>query len=45
MRLRTRGELTVDIPWEFEGLKDPEEKLLRNTYLNGVKVEIKNDNN
>ena len=43
MRLRTRGELTVDIPWEFEGLKDPEEKLLRNTYLNGVKMEVKND--
>ena len=45
MRLRTRGELTVDVPWEFEGLKDPEEKLLRNTYLNGVKMENKNDNN
>ena len=44
-RLKTRGELTVDIPWEYEDLKDPEEKLLRNTYLNGVKIEIKNDNN
>ena len=43
-RLKSRGELTVDIPWEYEGLKDPEEKLLRNTYLNGVKIEIKNDN-
>ena len=45
IRLRSRGELTVDVPWEFEGLKDPEEKLLRNTYLNGVKMEVKNDNN
>ena len=45
IRLRSRGELTVDVPWEFEGLKDPEEKLLRNTYLNGVKIEVKNDNN
>ena len=44
-RLKSRGELTVDIPWEYEGLKDPEEKLLRNTYLNGVKIENKNDNN
>ena len=43
-RLRQRGELTVDTPWEFEGLTDPEEKLLRNTYLNGNKIEIKNNN-
>ena len=43
-RLKSRGELGVDIPWEYEGLKDPEEKLLRNTYLNGVKFEIKKDN-
>ena len=45
IRLKTRGELTYDVPWEFEGLKDPEEKLLRNTYLNGVKQENKNNNN
>ena len=43
-RLKQRGELTRDIPWEFEDLPDPEEKLLRNTYLNGVKIEIKNNN-
>ena len=42
-RLRQRGELTRDIPWEFEGLQDPEEKLLRNTYLNGVKIEVNNN--
>ena len=43
-RLRQRGELPLrDIPWEFEELPDPEEKLLRNTYLNGVKVEINNN--
>ena len=45
IRLKSRGELTYDVPWEFEGLKDPEEKLLRNTYLNGVKQENKNNNN
>ena len=45
IRLKTRGELGTDIPWEFEGLKDPEEKLLRNTYLNGVKFENKNETN
>ena len=44
-RLRQRGELPPrDIPWEFEELPDPEEKLLRNTYLNGVKIEINNFN-
>ena len=46
MRLKSRNELNnTDIPWEYEGLKDPEEKLLRNTYLNGVKIELKNNNN
>ena len=45
IRLKTRGELGTDIPWEYEGLKDPEEKLLRNTYLNGVKFENKNETN
>ena len=35
-RLIQRGELTKDIPWSFENLIDPEEKLLRNTYLNGL---------
>ena len=35
-RLIQRGELTKDIPWTFENLIDPEEKLLRNTYLNGL---------
>ena len=44
-RLRQRGELTRDIPWEFENLIDPEEKLLRNTYLNGLKFEVNNDDN
>ena len=39
-RMKMRKELTVDIPWEFEGLKDPEEKVMRNTYLNGFKPEI-----
>ena len=37
-RLIQRGELTHDIPWEFGGLTDPEEKLLRNTYINGLPV-------
>ena len=35
-RLFQKGELTKDIPWSFDNLKDPEEKLLRNTYLNGL---------
>ena len=39
-RLRSKGELTRDIPWEFGNLIDPEEKLLRNTYLNGLKPGI-----
>ena len=39
-RMKMRKELTVDTPWEFEGLKDPEEKVMRNTYLNGFKPEI-----
>ena len=42
-RLKQRGELTRDIPWEFENLIDPEEKLLRNTYLNGLKFEVSNN--
>ena len=41
-RMKMRKELTVDVPWEFEGLKDPEEKIMRNTYLNGFKPEIPN---
>ena len=39
-RMKLRKELTEDVPWEFEGLKDPEEKVMRNTYLNGFKPEI-----
>ena len=35
-RLIQKGELTRDIPWEFENLIDEEEKLLRNTYMNGL---------
>ena len=35
-RLIQKGELTKDIPWSFENLKDPDEKLLRNTYMNGL---------
>ena len=35
-RLLKKGELTKDTPWSFENLKDPEEKLLRNTYINGT---------
>ena len=34
------NDLGTDVPWEFEGLKDPEEKVMRNTYLNGFKPEI-----
>ena len=30
------GELRRDIPWEFEGIMDENEKLLRNTYMNGL---------
>ena len=43
-RMKFRNELTIDIPWEFEGITDPEEKLMRNTYLNGFKPEIPNEN-
>ena len=43
-RMKFRNELTIDIPWEFEGITDPEEKLMRNTYLNGFKPEIPNVN-
>ena len=35
-RLIQRGELSRDIPWEFENLIDDEEKLMRNTYMNGL---------
>jgi len=44
-RLIQRGELTKDVPWSFENLKDPEEKLLRNTYMNGVNVANKQNIN
>ena len=44
-RLIQRGELTKDIPWSFEKLKDPEEKLLRNTYINGLNLINKQKNN
>ena len=44
-RLRNKGELTRDIPWEFGNLIDTEEKLLRNTYINGLKPEIIDQNN
>ena len=42
-RMKLRKELTIDTPWEFEGLKDPEEKIMRNTYLNGFKPQIPNE--
>ena len=44
-RLIQRGELKQnDIPWDFDNLTDPEEKLLRNTYMNGLPNKInKND--
>ena len=42
-RLIQKGELTKDIPWSFENLKNPEEKLLRNTYINGLNRFNKND--
>ena len=42
-RLIQKGELARDIPWEFENLIDEEEKLLRNTYMNGLPT-IKNIN-
>lgn len=35
-RLLQRGELKNDIPWTVVDLNDPEEKLLRNTYVNGL---------
>ena len=44
-RLIQRGELTKDIPWTFENLKDPEEKLLRNTYMNGLNLINKHNKN
>ena len=44
-RLIQRGELTKDIPWSFENLKNPEEKLLRNTYINGLNIINKQNKN
>ena len=44
-RLIQRGELTKDIPWSFGKLKDPEEKLLRNTYVNGLNLVNKHNKN
>ena len=44
-RLLQKGELTKDIPWSFENLKDPEEKLLRNTYMNGINTKKINRSN
>ena len=44
-RLIQRGELTKDIPWSFENLEDPEEKLLRNTYINGLNMINKSNKN
>ena len=44
-RLIQKGELTKDIPWSFENLKDPEEKLLRNTYMNGLNTNKLNRRN
>ena len=47
-RLILKGELTRDIPWEFENLIDNEEKLLRNTYMNGLPPNLilkENENN
>ena len=41
-RLKNRGEFTRDIPWEFGGLVDTEGKLLRNTYMYGLKPEMIN---
>ena len=38
--MKMRNELGIDVHWEFEGLKDPEKKVMRNTYLNGFKPEI-----
>ena len=43
-RLKIKGEFTKDIPWEFGNLINTEEKLLRNTYINGLKPEIINFN-
>ena len=49
-RLIQKGELTRDIPWEFENLIDEEEKLMRNTYMNclppekNVNLQEKNNN-
>lgn len=40
-RLLKRNEINIkDIPWEFSNLKNPEEKLLRNTYMNGLQQPI-----
>ena len=36
-RLKQRGILTNNIPWSFENIKDPKEKIMRNTYINGLK--------
>ena len=44
-RLIQRGELSKDIPWSYENLKDPEEKLLRNTYINGLNIINKSNKN
>lgn len=35
-RLMKKGEGIKTIPWSVENLADPEERLLRNTYVNGL---------
>ena len=44
-RLILKGELTRDIPWEFENLIDDDEKLMRNTYINGLHPNPNNRDN
>ena len=44
-RLILKGELTRDIPWEFENLIDDDEKLMRNTYINGLHPNRNNRDN
>ena len=41
-RMIKRGEGIINIPWSEENLSSPDEKLMRNTYVNGLKSEVYN---
>ena len=39
-RMIKRGEGIINIPWSEENLSNPDERLMRNTYVNGLKNEV-----